>query len=105
MKNVFISQPMRGLTSDEIKSNRSTAIKDIKKFVLNKYGEEVNIIDSYFEDTPRTKLPALWWLGQSICKLSEADIVYCLKGYENARGCRIEALCAKEYGIEIIEES
>lgn len=105
MKNVFISQPMRGLTSDEIKSNRSTVIKDIKKSILNKYGEEVNIIDSYFEDAPRTKLPALWWLGQSICKLSEADIVYCLKGYENARGCRIEALCAKEYGIEIIEES
>ena len=105
MKNVFISQPMHGLTSDEIKLNRSVAIKDIKKFVLNKYGEEVNIIDSYFEDAPRTKLPALWWLGQSICKLSEADIVYCLKGYENARGCRIEALCAKEYGIEIVEES
>lgn len=105
MKNVFISQPMRGLTSDEIKLNRSAAIKDIKKFVLNKYGEEVNIIDSYFEDTPQTKIPALWWLGQSICKLSEADIIYCLKGYENARGCRIEALCAKEYGIEIVEES
>lgn len=48
MKNVFISQPMRGLTSDEIKANRFAAIKDIKKFVLNKYDEEVNIIDSYF---------------------------------------------------------
>lgn len=105
MKNVFISQPMRGLTPDEIKLNRSEAIKDIKKFILNKYGEEVNIIDSYFEDAPQTKLPALWWLGQSICKLSEADIIYFLKGYENARGCRIEALCAKEYGIEIVEES
>lgn len=105
MKNVFISQPMRGLTSDEIKANRFAEIKDIKKFILNKYGEEVNIIDSSFEDAPQTKLPALWWLGQSICKLSEADIVYCLKGYENARGCRIEALCAKEYGIEIVEES
>lgn len=59
MKNVFISQPMRGLTSDEIKANRFAAIKDIKKFVLNKYDEEVNIIDSYFEDAPQTKLPAL----------------------------------------------
>lgn len=46
MKNVFISQPMRGLTSNEIKANRFAAIKDIKKFVLNKYDEEVNIIDS-----------------------------------------------------------
>ena len=100
MKNVFISQPMRGLTSDEIKANRFAAVKDIKK-----YDEEVNIIDSYFEDAPQTKLPALWWLGQSICKLSEADIIYCLKGYENARGCRIEVLCAKEYGIEVVEES
>ena len=105
MKNVFISQPMRGLTSDEIKANRFAAIKDIKKFVLSKYDEEVNIIDSYFEDAPQTKLPALWWLGQSICKLSEADIIYCLKGYETARGCCIEVLCAKEYGIEVVKES
>lgn len=105
MKNVFISQPMRYFTPEEIKENRSVAIKEITKIVQDRYGEEVNIIESYFEDAPKTKLPALWWLGQSICKLSEADIVYCLKGYKGARGCCIEVYCAGQYGIEIIEQS
>ena len=104
MKNVFISQPMKYSTPEEIKENRSVAIKEITKIVQDRYGEAVNIIESYFEDAPKTKLPALWWLGQSICKLSEADIIYCLKGYKEARGCRIEVLCAREYGLEIIEQ-
>lgn len=78
MKNVFISQSMRYFTPEEIKANRSAAIEEIIKIVRNRYDEDINVIESYFEDAPKTKLPALWWLGQLICKLSEADIVYCL---------------------------
>ena len=46
----------------------------------------------------------LWFLGKSIQLLSEADVAYFAKGWEEARGCRSENACALEYGIELIIE-
>lgn len=43
---VFISQPMKGLSEKEIKSNREKAIKKIKSL----YGDDIEIIDSYIDD-------------------------------------------------------
>lgn len=88
---IFISQPMKGLSEKEIKSNREKAIKNIK----NLYGDDVEIIDSYIDGggTP------LWCLGKSIELLSTADVAYFLKGWNTARGCRIEYMCADNYGI------
>lgn len=88
---VFISQPMKGLSEKEIKSNREKAIKNIK----NLYGDDVEIIDSHIkrEGTP------LWCLGKSIELLSTADIAYFCKGWNTTRGCRIEYMCADNYGI------
>lgn len=88
---IFISQPMKDLSEEEIKSNREKAIKKIKSL----YGDDVEIIDSYIdgEGTP------LWCLGKSIELLSTADVAYFLKGWNIARGCRIEYMCANDYGI------
>ena len=88
---VFISQPMKGLSEKEIKSNREKAIKNIK----NLYGDDAEIIDSYIDSdgTP------LWCLGKSIELLSTADIAYFVKDWNTARGCRIEYMCADNYGI------
>ena len=88
---VFISQPMKGLSEKEIKSNREKAIKNIK----NLYGDDAEIIDSYIDSdgTP------LWCLGKSIELLSTADISYFVKDWNTARGCRIEYMCADNYGI------
>lgn len=88
---VFISQPMKGLSEKEIKSNREKAIRKIKSL----YGDDVEIIDSYIDGggTP------LWCLGKSIELLSTADVAYFLKGWNTARGCRIEYMCADNYGI------
>lgn len=33
MKKIFISQPMNGLTDEEIKFNRQEAIKKLEKFM------------------------------------------------------------------------
>ena len=88
---IFISQPMKGLSEKEIKSNREKAIKKIKSL----YGDDVEIIDSYIDGggTP------LWCLGKSSELLSTADVAYFLKGWNTARGCRIEYMCASNYGI------
>ena len=44
MKKLFVSQPMRGKTDNEIKEERNNAIKEVEKIL----GEKVEIIDSFF---------------------------------------------------------
>jgi len=101
MKKIFISQPMKGLTNEEIKYRRMEAIKWLEKFMR---GEEFEIIDSFFEDAPVDAKP-LWYLGESLKKLSTADYALFLQGWDKARGCKIENTCAQEYGIQTIYEN
>ena len=99
MKRLFISQPMRGKTKEEILSVRQLAIEEAER----ELGERVEVIESYFEDAPNDGNVPLWHLGKSIVLLSSADAVYFAKGWEDARGCRIERICAEQYGVRIIE--
>ena len=99
MKKLFISQPMRGKTDEEILAERKKAIESAERNL----GEPVEVIDSFFQNAPVDARP-LWFLGKSLELLSTADIAYCAKGWEDARGCRIENQCAIEYGIEVIED-
>lgn len=97
-ETVFISQPMRGKTKEEILAEREKAIES----AFRHFNEKPEVIDSYFEDAPVDANP-LWYLGKSLELLSTADAVYFAKGWEEARGCRIERICAEQYGIPIIE--
>ena len=99
MKKIFISQPMKGKTNDEILATREKAIET----VINMFEEDVNVIDSFFYNTPHDAKP-LWLLGRALELLSTADVAYFAKGWEQYRGCKIEHTCATEYGIDIIEE-
>ena len=99
MKKLLISQPMNGKTNEDIKKAREKAIKS----AVHHLGEEVEVIDSFFKDAPYGANP-LWYLGKSIELMSEADAVFFAKGWEGARGCRIEYTCAIEYGITVIED-
>ena len=96
MKKLFISQPMRDKTDEEIK----TEIENIIKNVTNVLGE-VEVIDSFFESAPHDAKP-LWFLGKSLELLSTADIVYFAKDWDKYRGCKIEHICATEYGIDVM---
>lgn len=96
---LFISQPMRDKTNDEIERERQKAIQSVKE----KYGDDVKVIDSFFKDAPHDAKP-LWFLGKSLEMLADADVAYFCKGWENYRGCRIENQCAIEYGITVIED-
>ena len=99
MKKLFIPQPMRGKTDEEILAERKKAIESAERNL----GEPVEVIDSFFQNAPADARP-LWFLGKSLELLSTADIAYFAKGWEDARGCRIENQCAIEYGIEVIED-
>lgn len=99
MKKLFISQPMKNKTDEEILKERENVIEKAKEYL----GENVEIIDSFFQSALHDAKP-LWFLGKSLELLSSADIAYFAKGWENARGCRIEHECAMLYGIEILDD-
>ena len=91
---VFISQPMRDTTNEEIEAERKKAEAAIKKEFGN-----VEIIDSFFKDAPHEAKP-LWFLGKSFELLSTADAAVFLPGWGNARGCDMELRACKAYGID-----
>lgn len=99
MKKLFISQPMKGKTNEEILAVRKKAIESAER----ELGEKVEVIDSFFQDAPVEANP-LWYLAKSLELLSAADVAYFAKGWEEARGCKIENACAIEYGIELVIE-
>ena len=98
VKKVFISQPMNGYSDAEILRIRSEAVTK----AAVKLGP-IKVIDSFFEGAPTDAKP-LWYLGESLKKLSEADAVYFAKGWQNARGCRIEHEAAVAYFKEVVYE-
>lgn len=101
MKKLFISQPMRGKTDEEILAVREKAIASAER----ELGEKVEVINSFFREAyEEGKNYPLYWLGKSISLMAQADVVYFAKGWEEARGCCIENTCAIEYGIELVIE-
>lgn len=95
---IFISQPMQGKTNEEIKTERERLIAKARE----RYGEDIEVIDSFFENAPADARP-LWFLGKSLELLSTADVAVFAPDWESARGCSVENHCAIVYGIETLE--
>ena len=95
MKRLFISQPMKGKTDEEILAERAAAIRAAENYIE----EEVEVIDSFFQGA---ELSPLECLGESLKLLAQADIAYFAPGWNKARGCLIEHECAEQYGINHI---
>lgn len=88
---LMISQPMRGKTNERIKEERAELVKQ-----LEEQGHEV--VDTVFENAPTDEDVAIYMLSQSIRYIGKVDGVVFMKGWENARGCRIEHQVAVSYG-------
>lgn len=97
---LFISHPMKGKTDEQILKERDIAIQEVKELVGD---DDVEIIDSFFKDAPHDARP-LWYLGKSLELLSTADVAYFAKDWDKYRGCKIEHICAIEYGVDCIEK-
>lgn len=91
---IFLSQPMRGKTHEEILSS----IREVQEF-LTKYLDSTNveIIESYSPNN-KSKEP-LVALGDSIKMLAQADLAVFLNDWNQYRGCIIEHHTAKIYEI------
>lgn len=106
MKKAMLSQPMAGKTEQEIIETRERAIAALK---AQGY-EIVNTLftDDWYSDTAMqergvVQIP-LCFLAKSLENMSLCHAAYFCKGWENARGCRIEHEAAKAYGLTIIYE-
>lgn len=106
MKKAMLSQPMGGKSDAEIVATREKAVA-----ALGAKGYEV--INTFFTDEWYNRenmakrgvvqVP-LCFLAKSLENMSLCHVVYFCKGWEDARGCRIEHDAAKAYGLEIIYE-
>ncbi len=92
----MISQPMGNKTNKEIEEERKELVE-----VLEEQGYDV--LDTVLTADDVSKDDPICYLAKSLELLAEADILVCMSGWENARGCRIEHLVAEEYGKQIME--
>ena len=102
----MLSQPMAGKTEDEIIATREKAIA-----VLREKGYQV--VNTLFTDEWYSKeamegrgvvqIP-LCFLAKSLENMSLCHAAYFCKGWEKARGCKIEHDAAVAYGLHIIYE-
>lgn len=97
MKKLFVSVPMKGRTEEEIKAS----IQKMKKIAEIYEGEELELIDSYIEDNPpKDSKEAVWYLGESLKKLAQADVFIGIDEAYDWNGCYIERDTAQRYGIK-----
>ena len=98
MKKLFVSVPMKGRTEEEIKAS----IQKMKKIAEIYEGEELKLIDGYTKSTPpKDSKEAVWYLGESLKKLAQADVFIGINEAWDWCGCYIEIETAKRYGIKI----
>lgn len=103
-KRAMVSQPMNGKTEEEIAAawKHASAELLVRGFIpiVAKSGR------FYDDDYPGEEYPnrPLFFLACSLLDMASCEAVYFCKGWENARGCRIEHEAAKAYGLEIICE-
>lgn len=107
IKTLFISQPMSGLTNEEILKVRQEATD----FISNKYPDnEICVLPSYKEQPDNTynAVSAVNLLGNAISLMAGANIIYFVPGWQKSRGCQIENEVARrwleETGVELIED-
>ena len=103
-KKAMISQPMNGLTDEEIEKTREKAIRHLERLgykVVNTLFTDEWYGESAMKDRGVVNIP-LCYLAKSLENMSLCDVAYFCDGWEEARGCRIEHETAEAYGVDII---
>ena len=83
---------MRGRSDEEILRERKTVMEAILKM-----NPDAEIIDSVLSLGGK---PPLWYLGQSLQLLAEADMCVFVDNATENRGCRMERDACRLYGID-----
>lgn len=96
MKKLFISCPMKGRTEENIRKSK----EKMHKIAEVVFEQELEVIPSYIEDyPPKDSHEAVWYLGENIKLLSQADYFIGIEYAYEYKGCAVERSFAGEYGI------
>jgi hypothetical protein len=100
---VFISMGMKSKSTEQVKVEMQGFFEKIKSVL-----PDAELIDSVIDGADKNIAAkgdsvGVWYLGESLKMLSEADIVFFAPGYKDYRGCRLEWLVANEYGKYCVE--
>lgn len=99
IKKIFLSLPMKGLTHEQIEDK----VKEETKKILELYPgvEVIKGWDTLQEDSS-VKKHDLEYLGNGIQRMGKTDAIWLCDGWDRARGCKMEWLCALMYGLDVI---
>jgi len=110
--NLYISQPMTGLTINEIMKQRDDAVDRLFNNILKADDCECDLIDRInvmdenlqLDKDPETTKP-LNYLGYDVDLMANIDLCYFVEGWQNSKGCNIEYQICKEYKIPMLFDS
>jgi hypothetical protein len=106
MMKAMLSQPMAGKSEEEIRVTREKAIKALEKRnyeIVNTLFTDEWYSSDKMKERGVVQIP-LCFLAKSLENMSLCHAVYFCKGWEQARGCRIEHDAAVAYGLTILYE-
>lgn len=104
VKKAMISQPMAGKTDEEIAAARDLAVAKLRQMgyeVVNTLFTDEWYSDEAMKERGVVQVP-LCFLAKSLENMSLCHAAYFCKGWEDARGCKVERAAAVAYDLEII---
>lgn len=113
---VFVSQPMSGLTNEEINKNRIKSM-EVLQFLNPDIIIEYDPASLYIEEDPEMEKVlsvddpdisknriSIFYFLRSIQHMVDKDAIVFLDGWQNSRGCILEYFIAKAFGMTILGE-
>jgi len=99
---VFLSQPMAGLSKEEITKARNAIMEHLELNAQATFGYPTNfeLLPSYVENATSS----LDYFVQGLQQLPKADVAVFAKGWNKARGCLMEHQIASAYGVRVITQ-
>jgi len=100
---IFISMGMKSKSTEQVRQEMAKVFEEIKMNL-----PDAELIDSVIDGADshiaaKGDSIGIWYLGESLKMLSEADIVFFAKGYQDFRGCKLEKYVADAYGKYCVE--
>ncbi|MBO4736433.1 MAG: hypothetical protein J5614_08560 [Paludibacteraceae bacterium] len=98
---VFISQPMAGLTDEQILERRNELIEKTREWYK---GQELEFIDSFTKSEDIVGRGRIAMLGDSIAKMYDATVCIFATGWQKSSGCKVEHEVCVQYTIQRLYE-